>query len=218
MIIYYISHPDVVKDPAMPVPRWPLSERGRARMAALLARPWVAGLGAVYCSDEQKALDGAAILAGHLGLTPIVVPELGEVDRSSTGWLPEEEHAAAAQLLFARPEESVRGWETAAAAQERIVAAVAAIIQGARAQGGGGAGGKEAAGDETFSPAPLLPRAPALAVVAHGAVGTFYLCHLKGVPISMSEAQPGRDGGYYYCFDAATGHLIHGWMRIEPSP
>ena len=142
MIIYYISHPDVVKDPAMPVPRWPLSERGRARMAALLARPWVAGLGAVYCSDEQKALDGAAILAGHLGLTPIVVPELGEVDRSSTGWLPEEEHAAAAQLLFARPEESVRGWETAAAAQERIVAAVAAIIQGARAQGGRGSRGE----------------------------------------------------------------------------
>ena len=119
MLVYYISHPDVVKDPAVPVPRWSLSERGRARMTALLARPWVAEIGAVYCSDEQKALDGAAILAGHLGLMPIVVPALGEVDRSSTGWLPEEEHAAAARRLFERPDESVRGWETAAHAQAR---------------------------------------------------------------------------------------------------
>ena len=218
MLVYYISHPDVVKDPAVAVPRWPLSARGRARMTALLARSWVASLGAVYCSDEQKALDGAAILAGHLGLTPVVVPALGEVDRSSTGWLPEEEHAAAARRLFAQPEESVRGWETAAAAQGRIVAAIGAIVSRAGEQGGGGAGEQEADVDETFSPAPLLPRSPALAVVAHGAVGTFYLCHLKGVPISMSEAQRGRDGGYYYCFDAATGRLIHDWTRIEPFP
>jgi broad specificity phosphatase PhoE len=195
-LIYYISHPDVVKDPAVPVPRWPLSERGRARMTAMLARPWVAGIGAVYCSDEQKALDGAAILAGHLGLSPVVVPELGEVDRSSTGWLPEEEHAAAARLLFARPDESVRGWETAAAAQRRIVAAIEGILVSAGEQGGGGAG--------------------EIAIVAHGAVGTFYFCHLLGEPISMARAQPGRDGGHYYCFDATTRRLIHGWTRIEP--
>ncbi len=194
MLVYYISHPDVVKDPAVPVPRWPLSERGRGRMTALLARPWVAGLRAVYCSDEQKALDGAAILAGHLGLTPIVVPELGEVDRSSTGWLPEEEHAAAARLLFERPDESVRGWEAAAHAQTRIVAAIEAIV--GSAEGGEGGGG--------------------IAIVAHGAVGVFYLCHLLGEPISMAHAQPGRNGGHYYCFDATTSRLIHDWTRIEP--
>jgi len=201
MLVYYISHPDVVKDPAVPVPRWPLSERGRARMTALLARPWVAGIGAVYCSDEQKALDGADILAGHLGLTPVVVPELGEVDRNSTGWLPEEEHAAAARLLFTRPDESVRGWETARAAQHRIVAAIDGIL---RLWG-------EHGPDVSPAHAP-----PTTAIIAHGAVGTFYLCHLKGVPISMSEAQPGRDGGYYYCFDGETRELIHGWTRIEP--
>ena len=196
--IYYISHPDVVKDPAVPVPRWALSARGRERMVALLARPWVSDIRAVYCSDEQKALDGAAILAGHLGLTPLVVPELGEVDRSSTGWLPEEEHAAAARRLFERPDESVRGWETARHAQARIVAAIEAVLRHAGEQGGGGAG--------EIAPSP------------HGAVGTLYLCHLKGVPISMAEAQPGRDGGHYYCFDAAKRRLIHGWMRIEPFP
>ena len=209
-LVYYISHPDVVKDPAVPVPRWPLSARGRARMTALLARPWVAGLEAVYCSDEQKALDGAAILAGHLGLTPMALAGLGEVDRSSTGWLPEEEHAAAARQLFARPEDSVRGWETAAQAQARIVGAIEAVLRHAGEQGSGGAGEEEPHQDD----AP--PRS--LAIVAHGAVGTFYLCHLKGVPISMAEAQPGRDGGYYFCFEAEGRRLVHGWTRIEPEP
>jgi broad specificity phosphatase PhoE len=194
--IYYIAHPDVVKDPAVPVPRWPLSARGRARMAALLARPWVSGIGAIYCSDEQKALDGAAILAGHLGLTPVVMAELGEVDRSATGYLPEGEHAAAARALFARPDESVRGWETARHAQTRIVRAIDSI---AGEQESAGAGGR---GD--------------IAIVAHGAVGTFYLCYLKGAPISMAEAQPGRDGGHYFWFDAGTKALKGGWTRIEP--
>lgn len=200
MNVYLITHPDVVKDPAVPVPRWPLSARGRARMAAMLTRPWVSGLTAVYCSDEQKALDGAAILADPLGLTPVVIPELGEVDRSATGFLPEAEHAAAARLLFEWPDESVRGWETARHAQARFVAAIEAILAGRGAGGQGSRGVQESD----------------IAIVAHGAVGTLYLCHLKGAPISMSEAQPGRDGGHYYCFDAATKALRHGWVCIEP--
>lgn len=194
--LYYIAHPDVIKSPDVPVPRWPLSARGQARLKAMLARPWVAGVGAVYCSDEQKALDGAAILAGHLGLSPVVLPELGEVDRSSTGYLPEEEHAAAARLLFERPDESVRGWETARHAQARIIRAMRSI-------------------ETVLLEAGSSPLAAA-SVVGHGAVGTLLLCHLKGVPISMAEAQPGRDGGYYFAYDVATRALLHGWARIEP--
>ncbi len=195
-LIYYISHPDVVKDPAVAVPRWLLSPRGRARMTAMLARPWVGDIGAVYCSDEQKALDGATILAGHLGLTPVVMPALGEVDRSSTGYLPEEEHAIAARLLFERPDESTRGWETARHAQERIIRAVEQVVE------------TEFLRRNSVSKGDI-------AIVAHGAVGTLYLCHLKGAPISMAEAQPGRDGGHYYCFDARSRQLLHGWTRIE---
>lgn len=37
----FITHPDVVIDPAVPVPRWPLSERGLERMRAGLRQPWV---------------------------------------------------------------------------------------------------------------------------------------------------------------------------------
>jgi broad specificity phosphatase PhoE len=144
----------------------------------------------VYCSKEQKAIDGAEILAGHLGIGYEMVEELGEVDRSSTGYLPQEEHAAAARELFAHPGRSMRGWETACDAQRRIVEAVAGVLAG-----------EEGEGD--------------VAIVSHGAVATFYLCHLKGCPIRWEEKQPGRKGGQYYCFDAEIGTLVHGWRRID---
>lgn len=53
-----ITHPQVVISADVPVPRWPLSERGRERTRAGLRQAWVADLSAVYCSDEQKAIDG----------------------------------------------------------------------------------------------------------------------------------------------------------------
>ena len=36
--IYFISHPDVVINPLVPITHWPLSERGRARMVAALSQ------------------------------------------------------------------------------------------------------------------------------------------------------------------------------------
>jgi broad specificity phosphatase PhoE len=118
--VYLITHPEVVIDPQVPVPQWPLSERGRERMRRCLAQPWIMGIRAVHCSGERKAMDGAAILAQHVGCQPQVWEALGEVDRSSTGYIPREEHEALARLLCARPEESVRGWERASDAQRRI--------------------------------------------------------------------------------------------------
>jgi hypothetical protein len=87
-LVYFITHPDVVIDPEVPVPQWHLSQRGRERMKKLLAQPWVEGIGAVYCSTEQKAIDGAEILAAHLSIGYEMVEELGEIDRSATGYLP----------------------------------------------------------------------------------------------------------------------------------
>ena len=78
----------VIIDPAKPIERWGLSPRGRERMHALLGQPWLRSVGLVLSSSEQKALDGAEILAPALGVPHRVVPELGEYDRSSTGLLP----------------------------------------------------------------------------------------------------------------------------------
>ena len=60
-------------DPAVPVPLWGLSERGRARHAAFNAAYPIARIGAVYSSAETKARDGAAILAAAIGIAPVIV-------------------------------------------------------------------------------------------------------------------------------------------------
>ena len=61
----------------------------------------------------------------------------------------------------------------------------------------------------------MAPADGDIAIVSHGGVGALLLCHLKGVPISRAEDQPGEGGGNVYSFDAATRCLLSGWRRIE---
>lgn len=184
--IYFISHPDVVISPEVPITQWPLSERGRARMVAALAQPWVPDISAVYCSTEQKAIDGAQILAAHRGLALTQVPALGENDRSSTGYLPLAEFEAVADAFFAQPQQPVRGWETAAHAQARIVDAVASIAAADTPPG-------------------------AVAIVSHGAVGTLLYCHLAGLPISRRWDQPANGGGNYFALTWGSVPQVRSW-------
>ena len=130
--VSFITHPDVVIDPAVPVPEWPLSARGRARMQRALALPFVASVGSVWCSNERKAVDGAGVLGAHLHLPVSQLAALGENDRSSTGYLPRAEFETVADAFFAQPELSVRGWERAIDAQGRIVAAIDHVIEASR--------------------------------------------------------------------------------------
>ena len=188
--VRFITHPDVVVDPAVPVPDWPLSERGRTRMRAVLRQPWAADLRALFCSAERKAIDGAAILAEALGLPVAEIAGLGENDRSSTGYLPKLEFEAVADAFFARPQDSVRGWERAADAQARIVAAVEEALRRAPPDGD-------------------------IAIVSHGAVGALHLCHLQGRPIGRDADQPPTNGGNHYAFEVAGRRLLHGWRSID---
>jgi broad specificity phosphatase PhoE len=188
--IYFITHPDVVIDPTVPVPQWPLSAQGRRRMQCLLHHDWLAHVEALYCSTEQKAIDGATILSEATGVPLHTVAALGENDRSATGYLPQAEFEATVDAFFARPHESIRGWERAIDAQARIVEAVAHL-------------------------ASTAPGAGPIAIVSHGGVGTLLLCHLKGQPISRREEQPGTTGGHYFLCHIPEGRLIHGWRPID---
>lgn len=187
--IHFITHPDVLIDPAVPVPDWPLSPWGRERMIRALSLPWVRTLQAIWCSTERKARDGADILAASLGLSVNELATLGENDRSATGYLPQAEFEAVADQFFAHPTESVRGWERALDAQARIVAAVEAVTAAS-------------------PPGPL-------AIVSHGGVGTLLLCHLRGVPIGRQHDQPPNGGGNHFSFEARTRQLHHGWQPID---
>ena len=189
-ILYFVTHPEVAVDPSVPVPEWPLSAQGVWRVMLMLDQPWVGGVRAVFTSAERKALDAAYIVAGHLFLTPVVIADLGENDRSATGYLPKAEFEAVANEFFAHPDESVSGWERAIDAQRRIVQATDRVIAMAPAQGD-------------------------IAIISHGGVGTLLLCYLKGIPISRTEDQPNGGGGNAFSFDVATRRLLTGWRRIE---
>src|SRR5947209_19574129 len=120
MVALFITHPEVVVDPATPVTRWQLSEPGIRRMRAFVASPVAKEVREVWASTEAKAIEAAGLLAARLGVSVNVEPDLGENDRTATGFLPPAEFEAVADAFFAKPSQSVRGWETAMAAQARI--------------------------------------------------------------------------------------------------
>ncbi len=126
----------------------------------------------LWSSAERKALDTAEILSERLELAVQIRADLGENDRSSTGYLPMEEFDRTADLFFADPDSSVRGWTPARLEQTRIVKAVSAV-------------------------AGLDPSGVPL-VVSHGAVGALLLAHLAGRPISRSFDQPRNLGGNWF--------------------
>ena len=186
--LIFITHPEVVVDPVVPVTQWRLSEAGIRRMRLFSASELVAGVSAVWASTEVKAIEAAGILAARLGQAVQFAEELGENDRSSTGFLPPAEFEGMADAFFAEPHTRVRGWETAANAQRRIRTTVDRILTTHRS------------GD--------------LAIVAHGAVGTLLLCSYRGQPISRSADQPFQ--GHYWTASLHDPIVEHGWRPIAP--
>ena len=188
--LYFITHPEVVVDPEKPVERWHLSPQGIERMRIFAGSPVLENVRSIWSSTEAKAIEAAGILGGALGLGVSVCGDLGENDRSATGFLPPTEFEATADRFFAAPEESVRGWERAVDAQERVHNAVSRIVSGH--------GADRAGGD--------------LAIVAHGAVGTLLYCALSGLAIDRTHDQPFQ--GHFW--KAALPQLKpdHGWREI----
>lgn len=125
MVCFFVTHPEVVIDPAVPIEQWGLSEHGRARAARIpaLLRGRVR---TIVSSTERKATDTAVIVAEALQLPASADPALGEMDRSATGYLSPQDFEPTVDAFFAHPERSVRGWERAVDAQRRIEGAVRA--------------------------------------------------------------------------------------------
>jgi broad specificity phosphatase PhoE len=189
--VHYISHPEVEIDASRPVPRWRLSARGIGRMRMAAESSELALVRTIWASTETKAIEAAGLLAGALGLPVRVLPELGENDRSATGFLPPPEFERMADAFFARPDESVRGWESARAAQARIVSAVDAALRDS-------------------------PEGE-VAIIAHGGVGSLLIAHLRGVPISRTLDQPRQ--GCRYVFDRERRVLLSdGWAPLPDGP
>ena len=161
-------------------------------MCAMVAASWVKEVRGIFASSERKAREGAQILADGLGLSGYsVIDDLGENDRSATGYLPKREFEALVDAFFAQPQTSIRGWEPAADAQARIVRAVERIVS-------------QASGNSD------------LAIVGHGGTGTLLYCCLAGLPIDRRYDQPATNGGNWFAFDRASRKLLHnGWRSID---
>lgn len=185
----YLTHPQVLIDPAVPVPDWGLSSVGRERAEAVARQPWARALVRIVASEERKARETAAILAEAAGVSAEVRPDLHENDRSATGFLPPEEFEAVADKFFAFPDRSVLGWETARCAQARVLRAVGAVLDG-------------------------HPVDRPVALVGHGAVGTLLWLALSGQPISREADQP-AGGGCLFAFRLADRRPLSGWKRFE---
>ena len=190
-ILYYVTHPQVQIDAAIPVPEWGLSDIGRARAVAMLDQPWVGSIRRIVSSAERKAIETAEILARHLHLAVVIRERMHENDRSATGFLPPPEFEAVADQFFANPHKSIRGWERAIDAQHRIVSEFAAVLNG------------DKAGD--------------IALIGHGGVGTLLLLSLGEREISRDADQP-AGGGNYFAYDIGARHVIHGWRPIDRLP
>jgi broad specificity phosphatase PhoE len=178
----------VVVNPGAPIPEWDLSETSRQRLEVLLTQPWLKTIGAVFCSDEQNARTTTERIAAYLNLAAEIISELGEIDRSATGYLERSELIPVVAAFFVEPHESSRGWERAADAQMRTIRAVEGIIS--RSSPGAN-----------------------IAVVGHGGVGTLLLNHIKGTGITQADAPPRQ--GYYFAFTVEDKRRLHPWKPID---
>ena len=185
MLCTWVSHPEVTVEPAVRIQDWGLSAVGRARaarIAALLPQPL-----RIVSSRERKALDTAKVIAGQWGTAYEVDEDLGEMDRSATGYLDPSEFEPTVDAFFADPHRSVRGWERAIDAQARVERAVRRITAQTPDRG--------------------------IVFVAHGGVGALLLASLRGERISRGFDQPAM--GSSFTFDPQDWSALSSWEHVR---
>ncbi len=186
--IYFITHPEVTIDRMIPMTEWDLSAIGRQRLEVLVTQPWMTTIDAIFASTERKARTTAERIATVRNLPVICLADLGEKDRSSTGFLEPNAYRQLRDAFFAHPTKSIQGWERAVDAQARIIHAIEHTI------------------------AQTSPSAN-VAVVSHGGVGALVLNHLQQTGIRKDDLPPSQ--GYYFVFTKDTCKLIQYWKPID---
>jgi broad specificity phosphatase PhoE len=115
--LYLVRHGRTQPDPATAAALWPLSATGRAETARLAAHPRWAEVAGFYASPEEKAIETARLLSEPHGQSLTILTDLREVERGSAFLA---DYDAAVREFFARPDESVHGWERAVDAGRRV--------------------------------------------------------------------------------------------------
>lgn len=187
--IIFITHPQVEIDPKIDVRSWSLSKLGYQRMLEFSNSKTLANVKVIWASKEIKAIEGAQILSKKLNIDINFSPDLGENDRSSTGFLPPAEFEKMADIFFQKPEQSIRGWETAKSAQKRITSIFSKIKQ------------KSVKIDDD------------IAIISHGAVGTLLYCAINSLNIDRIHDQVKQGSYWTYCL--VSNKTLHSWKSIS---
>ena len=135
--LWYATHPEVVIDPDVPVPRWGLSERGRSRAHDLADRDEMADLTRIVSSDEAKAVETAEIVAGDLGVDVVVrkgLREFGVGAAAGTTGDPDPFAATFAAWLDGDLAARIPGGESGAEVVERYTAVLDEIADAHRGE------------------------------------------------------------------------------------
>ena len=192
-VALYVTHPEIIPDENIEVGKWSLSDKGRQRANAFAKQLQLTNAVPIYSSTETKAIELAQILAHPHQCCITQVQEMGENDRSSTGFLPPPKFEQQVRQMFKSPDKSIRGWESAKDAQYRITQACEIALQ-------------------------AHDNAQLVVFCGHGCVGTLLKCHLGKRAIRQDEDQrvhgnPG--GGNYFMFDIVSRRLISDWQPME---
>lgn len=173
-----IKHSQPAVDPSTAAPTWRLSPVGVERCTWLAAELARYQIDRVWCSEEPKARETAALLAGSLDIPFTTHPGLAENDRTGFGYI----HDGVAweqrfRDFFARPTERCIGLESAADAAARFTAAI-----------------------ETIAPTGSQGNT---AIVAHGTVITLFVANHNAIePFDFWQALQPLPA--YVVLDAAT--------------
>ncbi len=187
--VIYLTHPQVLIDPNVPIPNWGLNDVGQRRVAAIATATSLALTTTVISSAEVKAIETAKPIAAAMGLGICIVPAMHENDRSSTGYLASDAFEQMADAFFANPDKSIKGWEPARSAQTRIVNEVHKTLRKA-------------------------PKGDVL-IVGHGGVGTLLYCALASCDISRNHDQGPGGGGQWFSFDRTHLTPDGPWRPME---
>ncbi|MDY6876012.1 MAG: histidine phosphatase family protein [Chloroflexota bacterium] len=166
--------------------RWPLSEQGRREAGVLARQDFWREVELIFSSPEPKAVQTAEPAARRWGIPLVTVDCLYELRRPRL--VPDYETVIA--RLFAEPEISIAGLETAAQAAERVTRCIKELV--------------------------AIHPEQTLAVVSHGLLATLFLAQLDSRWPTVAEWHDVPFAGLAVV-DTTAWYLIKKWSRVSKS-
>ncbi|HRJ44917.1 MAG: phosphoglycerate mutase family protein [Caldilineaceae bacterium] len=151
-MLYLITHAHTQQKKEIDATRWELSPAGREQAAALARLPFWDGVERIVRSSEPKTRLTVAPVLAERRLAMTVDPRYDELRRGSA-WV--GDYGARVAEVFARPDASIGGWESASDALTRFLEGIHAL-------------------------ADAFPR-ETIALVGHGLTFSLFRAHLLGL-------------------------------------